>query len=390
MRFAAVIAAAAAVVAASAPVASAAETRTPQTKVLQQDADALLKYGAPGVLVELDTPRGDLRVRSGYGNVEAGTPIPWDAKFRIASFTKTFVATTLLQLVGEGKLSLDDTIDRWLPGLVRGNGNDGRKITVRQVLQQTSGLPDHLEATPELFTEEGFQRLRYRTVTPEQAIARAMTMPSAFPPGTQWAYSNTNYVLAGMVIEKVTGHAWQREVKQRIIEPLHLTHTYTLGTRRTIPAPHATGYERFPLPDGSGYGDPVDATELNPSFGGAAGEIISTTDDSNRFLKALLGGRLLRPAELAAMKTTVPATAFDGHWPGARYGLGLIYMPNDCGGLWFHGGDIMGFQTRNGVTPDGSRSVVVSLNTDSLVPAEGVTEPPTDVTIPLINHALCG
>ncbi|MET0426004.1 MAG: serine hydrolase domain-containing protein [Actinoplanes sp.] len=386
-----IVSVAVAVTAATASLPGTAVARPPAAAaVLQRDADAMLKYGAPGVLAELETPRGEVRVRSGYGNVEAGTPVPWNAKFRIASFTKTFVATTALQLVGEGRLSLDDTVERWLPGVVRGNGNDGRRITVRQLLQHTSGLPDYLGGMPDLFTEDGFQRLRYQTVTQQQAVALAVGQKSEFPPGRKWSYSNTNYLLAGLIIERVTGHSWQHEVQQRIIKPLRLTDTYTPGTRRTIPNPHAIGYERFP--DASGeYGDPIDATELNPSFGGAAGEIISTTDDGNRFLRALLGGRLLRPAQLAEMKRTVPTDDnFRQNWPGARYGLGLMWVPNDCGGAWSHGGDIMGFMTRNGVTGDGARSVLVSINTDSPVPGPGVPPSPTDISIPLINHALCG
>ncbi|GLZ00054.1 serine hydrolase [Actinoplanes sp. NBRC 103695] len=387
--------AATAVVAASVPVAGATPITPDRTAVLQRDADAMLEYGTPGVLAEVDTPHGDLRVRSGFGNVEAGTPVPWDAKFRIGSFTKTYVATTVLQLVGEGRLSLDDKVDKVLPGVVRGNGNDGRRITVRQLLQHTSGLPDYLAGLPDLFTEEGFQRIRYQTITPERAIELAMGFPPEFAPGTQWNYSNTNYMLAGMIIEKVTGHSWQSEVQRRIIKPLHLTNTYTPGTRTTIPNPHAVGYERFPgegaTPDDPKYGEPIDATNLNPSWGGAAGEMISTASDGNRFLRALLGGHLLRPAQLAEMKRTVPTNdGFRGNWPGARYGLGLMYVPNECGGAWSHGGDIMGFKTRNGATGDGSRSVVITFNTDSFKPDPGVQPPATDVSIPLINHALCG
>ncbi|MEU8352571.1 serine hydrolase domain-containing protein, partial [Streptomyces sp. NPDC048845] len=121
-----------------------------------------------------------------------------------------------------------------------------------------------------------------------------------------------------------------------------------------------------------------------------AGEMISTAEDANRFLRALLGGEVLRPAELAEMKKTVRADKFDGPWPGARYGLGLMWVPNSCGGSWSHGGDIPGYKTRNGVTPDGSRSVVVSLNTDSMVPKPGVTAPAGDEAADLIDHALCG
>jgi D-alanyl-D-alanine carboxypeptidase len=118
--------------------------------------------------------------------------------------------------------------------------------------------------------------------------------------------------------------------------------------------------------------------------------MISTTDDANRFLRALMAGRVLRPAQLAEMRTTVPATRFDAGWPGVRYGLGLMFIPNSCGGSWAHGGDIQGFKTRDGVSADGSRSVVVSINTDSMVPKPGVPDPTQDVAIDLIDHALCG
>lgn len=363
--------------------------------VLQRDADRLLDYGAPGVLAELDTDYRDVRVRSGFGDVAAGTPVPWNARFRIGSFTKPFVSATLLQLVGEDRLSLDDTVERWLPGVVQGNGNDGSTITVRQLLQHTSGLPEYLQGVPWLFDQAGFEQNRLTTVTQEQAVALAMTFPPNFAPGTSWSYSNTNYTLAGMIIEAVSGQRWQDEVDRRIIQPLGLRHTSAPDTSPDLPRPHAIGYERFPGPDATAddpqYGEPIDVTEFNPSVAGAAGEIISTTDDTNRFLRALLQGRVLRPAQLAEMRTTVPASdAFRTNWPGARYGLGLMWVPNPCGGSWGHGGDIPGFQTRNGVTGDGSRSVVVSINTDSFKRLPGVAAPTRDITTDLIDHALCG
>ena len=372
-----------------------ASHRTDPRAAMQRDADALLGYGAPGVLAELDTPHGDVRVRSGYGDVAARTPVPWNAEFRVGSFTKTFVSATLLQLVGEGRLSLDDTVDRWLPGLVRGNGNDGRRISVRQLLQQTSGLPDYVAGLPYLFSQEDFEKNRFATVTAEQAVALAMRYPPEFAPGTRWKYSNTNYMLAGMLIKRVTGRSWQQEVRRRIIEPLGLRHTYAPGTSPYIPAPHAVGYERFPgdgaTEDDPKYGDPIDATLLNPSWGGSAGAIISTTGDGDRFLRALVSGRVLRPALLAEMLRTVPTDAdFQRVWPGSRYGLGLMWIPNSCGGSWAHGGDIHGFMTRNGVTPDGTRSVVVTVNTDSFKPDPGVTLPTTDLATDLIDDALCG
>jgi D-alanyl-D-alanine carboxypeptidase len=358
---------------------------------LQQDADKLLDYGAPGVLVGVDGPGGsDLKVRSGYGNLDAKTPVPWDTRFRIGSNTKPFVSATLLQLVGQGRLSLNDTIDHWLPGLVKGNGNDGSKITVRQMLQHTAGIPEYLREVPWVSDQQGFEEHRFDTLTAEQAVKLAMKLPPDFAPGTSWSYSNTDYALAGLIIQKITGHTWQYEVQKRIIKPLGLRHTYTPSTSPTIPGPHAIGYERFPDADGN-YGEAIDATVQNPSWGGAAGAIISTTDDDNTFFKALISGKVLKPAQLAAMETTVPVNAeFNTNWPGARYGLGLMWIPNSCGGSWSHGGDIMGYRTRNGVSADGQRSVIVTINSDSLLaPKPGVTLPATDISLPVIDHALC-
>ena len=371
-----------------------ADARTDTT--LQRHANALLEQGAPGVLVEVDTPRGDVRVRSGHGDVDRRTPVPWGAKFRIGSYTKTFVAATVLQLVGEGRLSLEDTVERWLPGVVTGNGNDGTKITVRQLLQHTSGLYNYPGRMPELFLEEGFERLRSRTFQPEQLVALATQVEPNFRPGAEWRYSNTGYILAGMIIEKVTGTTWQHQVRTRIVEPLGLRDTHLPGTSPFLPRPHATAYQRFPEkgleadPQDPRWGGTVDVTHYNPSWGGAAGDMISTTEDGNRFLQALLGGRVLRPAQLAEMTKAVDATPLHEVWPGARYGLGLMWLPSSCGGYWSHGGNIHGFTTRNGVTPDGRRSVMVSVNTDSMVPEPGAPQPEREILTELVDHALCG
>lgn len=374
--------------------AGTADARS-DTTTLQRHADALLAQGAPGVLVEVDTPRGDVRVRSGYGNVDRRTPVPWRAKFRIGSYTKPFVAATVLQLVGEGRLSLDDTVERWLPGVVAGNGNDGTKITVRHLLQHTSGLTNYPAKMPELFLEREFENIRYRTFRPEQLVALAVRSQPDFPPGERWNYSNTGYVLAGMIIERVTGHTWQHEVRHRIVEPLGLRDTFLPGTAPFVPRPHATAYERFREkgleadPNDPRWGRPLDVTHYNPSWGGAAGDMISTTEDGNRFLKALIGGEVLRPAQLAEMTKTVRTPQLDPAWAGAEYGLGLVWVPNSCGGYWSHGGDIPGFKTRNGVTADGERSVMVSINTDSMVAEPGAPKLDQDVTKELVDHALC-
>lgn len=278
--------------------------------------------------------------------------------------------------------------------MVHGHRNDGRTITVRNLLCQTSGLPDYVAQLPTARTESGFRAHPLDTVTAAQAVALAMKQPRAFAPGKKWQYSNTNYALAGMIIGRVTGHSWQQEAQKRIVTPLGLRHTYTPYTNPFVPGPHAIGYERFPKPGSTPQnvtcGPALDATWQNPSWGGSAGAIISTTEDSNRFLRALVGGRLLRPAQLAAMEKTVPTDKeFRAEWPGSRYGLGLMWIPNSCGGSWSHGGDIQGYMTRNGVSPDGRRSVVVTMNTDSPVPQHGVRAPKHEMTRTLIDHALC-
>jgi D-alanyl-D-alanine carboxypeptidase len=363
---------------------TAAAVAAPAPSVLQRDADKLLDQGAPGALVEMDTPDGKVKVRSGYGDTTAKTPVPWHANFRIGSATKTFTATMVLQLVGEGRLSLDDTVDHWLPGVVAGNGNDGTKITVRQLLQHTSGLPDYADALDFLKTAAGFEANRFRSLTAPKLAATAMKYRPSFPPGTGWRYSNTNYLLAGMIMKKVTGNDWQDEVQRRIIAPLGLRNTYAPHAFPYLPGPHALGYQRFASDEPA-----IDATVMSPSWADAAGAIISDTADVNTFLRALLGGRLLRPAQLRQMQTTVPAPEFDRFFPGARYGLGLMWVPTSCGGYWSHGGDIPGFKTRDGITADGRRSVVLSINTDSPVAKKGIPPAPHDVSLDLMEHAFC-
>ncbi len=367
-------------------VSPAVASATPHSKgPLQRDADTLVENGSPGVLVELSTAKGSVKVRSGHGDLRTKTPVPWNGHFRIASFSKTFLSATMLQLVGEGRLSLEDTVEKWLPGVVSGNGNNGGAITVRQLLQHTSGLHDYM-AELDLFTEKGFLRHRFDRLSAAEAVKLAVGKPPAFEPGKSWGYSNTNYVLAGMVTEKVTGRDWQQEIADRIVRPLGLRETSLPYTSPFIPGPHARGYDRFVV-EGSNppvLGRRVDVTLMNPSMGGGAdGSINSTTEDGNKFLRALLGGKVLSPAMLAEMKKTVPA-------PGlGAYGLGLVKSTASCGDYWGHGGALPGFLTGNGVTEDGKRSVMVSLNT--LTPYHPGVEPLAgDLLNPMIDHALCG
>jgi D-alanyl-D-alanine carboxypeptidase len=324
---------------------------------LQAAVDDLHGYGITGVQGLADVDGRVTTARAGVANVATGAPVPVDGYFRMGSDTKTFVSVVVLQLVREGRLSLEDSVERWLPGVVAGNGNDGRKITVRELLQHTSGIADYADGLPLLATAEGFQAHRFDHHDAAELVALAMTKPPLFAPGASWSYSNTNYVLAGMIINRATGHSWAQEVHDRILAPLHLNHTYVPGDEPTLRNPHADGYTQF-----APGGPLVDTTLFNPTAADAAGAMITTPTDLARFWQALQGGRLLAPAQMAQMHQTVPEPGSAPAFPGDRYGLGIVSIPDSCGGYWSHAGDELGWSTLNGVSPDGKRVVVLSLS----------------------------
>ncbi|THA70931.1 class A beta-lactamase-related serine hydrolase [Streptomyces sp. A0642] len=314
---------------------------------VQQSLNALVRDGGtPAALASVKGPGGRTRTyTAGLGDLATGGPVPVDGQVRIGSNTKAFVAVVVLQLVAEGKVDLDADVDTYLPGLVRGKGIDGRDISVRRLLQHTSGLPD--------YTNDLGDDVRY--YDPRELVAKALGHPAEFAPGKSWKYSNTNYVLAGLIIQKVTGRPLAHEIDRRVVRRAGLRHTYFPAPGdASIREPHPHGYYQEP-PETSLR----DITEMDPSWGWAAGQMISTNSDLNRFFTALLAGRLLPAAQLAQMRSTVPAEATFG--PGARYGLGLVSRPLPCGGLaWGHGGSFPGYETRGGVTDDG-RAVNVAV-----------------------------
>ncbi|WP_257137918.1 serine hydrolase domain-containing protein [Streptomyces sp. b84] len=303
--------------------------------------------GAPGAFVETRDRRGSTVLTDGVADVERRTPLDPDIRFRIGSMTKTFTATAMLQLVGERRVHLDAPVERYLPGVVRGHGNDGRRITVRQLLQHTSGLPDFLDHFDP--RDIVMDPLAHRD--PLDLVNIALAHPPEFAPGAGWSYSNTGYLLVGMIIERVTGNTYGEEIERRVIEPLGLSETSVPDDDPTIPGPHPRGYVR------PGDDAPLlDITAVNPSVGGAAGGMISSGSDVNRFLGALLGGELLHPAQLGEMMRTRPTGGSDGR----RYGLGLESKPLPRGGrYWGHTGDFLGYETAAGATVDGRQATVM-------------------------------
>ncbi|MFD5700313.1 serine hydrolase domain-containing protein [Streptomyces lasiicapitis] len=320
--------------------------------------DVVRKDGLVGAEATLVNGHGRSSVRSGTAELGTDRPVPRQGYFRMGSNTKTFVSTVVLQLVGEGRMRLTDTVEDWLPGVVKGNGNDGSRITVRQLLQHTSGLPDYIQRLP-ILDGDRFQKHRFDRYQPRELVDMALQKPPTFKPDKGWSYSNTGYILAGMIIEKVTGRHWSDEVRARIIEPLGLKHTFSAGTRTTLPRPHAKGYHQF-----KPGGPLVDSTKMSMTWGGSAGDLITTSKDLTRFWQALLGGKLLGPKQLAQMQKTVP-TPQEGDEAPMKAGLGIFWTQLSCGGgAWGHGGTTIGHLNANGFIDKGKKGVIVMRSTN--------------------------
>lgn len=299
----------------------------------------------PGVLASVEDPGGEPRDYSaGAGDLATGATPPANGYVRIGSNTKTFTAVVVLQLVAEGRVQLDRSIQTYLPDVVPG----GKDISVRQLLQHTSGLANYTDYMPDSDFDQG--RHFYRS--PADLLKIAFSKSPTFPPGKGWRYSNTGYVVLGLMIERLTGRTVADEITTRVIDRLGLRETYfPKGDEETLRTPHPRAYE----------GDPRDdVTVSDPSWAWAAGAMIATPRDLNAFFRALLfESRLLGPAELAEMRKTVDTG--DQMWPGVQYGLGLTRTPLRCGGAyWGHGGDVPGFETRGGIRADG-RAVTVAV-----------------------------
>ena len=285
---------------------------------VKQVARQLARAGSASVIVFVAD--GDREYVATAGNRRPGAR----QRFRVGSVTKTFTATIVLQLAAEGRLRLGDRLERYLPGVVP----DGRKITIRQLLNHRSGLAN--------ITDYGAwleQAGRSPTTRPIDTMRFAASKPLLFQPGSQWSYSNTNYIALGLVIEKATGHPYRQELQQRILEPVGLEST-ELPKRRRLP-------------------DLDDAGE-NPNVPWAAGAIVSNVYDLARFFSALLSGRILPEESLAQMKQTV---VVDGKFAD---GLGIFLTELPCGRFWGHDGGILDYATSVRASDDGDRVAVIS------------------------------
>ena len=329
--------------------ASAAPSKD-ETTHLKSRAQGLVDAGYPAALAEVSDAKGESAgVAVGKGNLETGQAPPMDGEVRIGSNTKTFVAVVVMQMVQEGKVGLDEPIETYLPGLIKGEGIDGSKITVRQLLQHTSGLPEYTDTTP---GRSDIFQIKDHYIPPRDLLDTALGKPAAFEPGTQWAYTNTNYVVLGMLVERVSQRPVGEQIDERIVKKLGLSHTYFPAPEdKSIKGTHPQGYHL------SAEGKLEDITEMDPAWAWAAGAMVSTPSELNTFFQAVFDGRLLTQSSIDEMKNgAVDASSRLG--PGTVYGLGLIGRSLTCGGTsWGHGGTIHGYQTNNAVGPDGTAAI---------------------------------
>ncbi|MBC2875958.1 MULTISPECIES: serine hydrolase domain-containing protein [Streptomyces] len=320
----------------------------PGAAELSQDAHGVSRFTTAGV--------ADLRTGRRIGRMD---------RFRAGSITKTVVATVVLQLAAEGRLRLDEPVAGLLPRQAAAwlwrterPMESGRNVTIRQLLTHTSGLYSYTDDAALLRSSfgTGFAGHRFETHPPEALVRTALGHRPYAPPGTRYHYSNTDYVLLGMAIRQVTGRPYADEVRRRVIRRLGLTGTSLPGTRVTLPEPHGRAYSPTPR------GGPADVTDLNPSVAGAAGELVSTLPDLNRFFAALLSGELLPAGALRLMRDTGASRG--------RYGMGLFPVRLPCGvTLWGHNGEINGSYAGTMGTADGRHVLTYRANSDAGVDA---------------------
>lgn len=317
-------------------------TAAPDRERVQAAMNAAVAAGVTGVLAAVDDRHGDWEGSSGSGDIRSGRVPDPDGRFRIASTSKTFTATVVLTLAQDGRFDLDDPVGEYLPGLLP----YPERITIRQLLQHTSGLPRDLPPGLTWRSAEEIDKERFHSFTPAEVVKAATSQPLRFEPGTSWAYSNIGYTVLAMLAERVSGKPLERLLAERVLRPAGLHDTLLVRNFPFVPHAAMRGYEQlYEPPRGL-----TDVTVYNYSRYFGSGSMLSTAEDLNRFYDALLRGKLLDGAMLAEMKKTVPALDSEGDYAGFDYGLGLLHLPGGtlCEGsppLWGHNGSLPGYAT---------------------------------------------
>ncbi|WP_255027187.1 serine hydrolase [Rhodococcus sp. GA1] len=355
------------------PPASSEEAGPEYVAEVESTVDRLMRDNAiPGAVIQISSPdRGDWTGTFGTSTLDTDDPISADDHFRIGSNTKTMTVTAILQLVQEGRVSLEDPISKYIDGVPNGD-----TITIAQLAEMRSGLYSYT-FDPEF--NATLDREPEKVWTQEELLQIAFSRPVNFPPGEQFEYSNTNTVLLGLVIEELTGMPVADAFDERIFAPLELGNTsFPAIEDSSIPDPHPRGYmfgtnvstiDTFELPDDqqaaalAGTLKPNDVTDDNPSWAWTAGAAISTVDDMTTYVKALVGGGLLdeqmQNTRLDSVQSVGGGTA--------GYGLGMAQF----GPLLGHDGQLPGFMTFMGHDPDTDLTIVIATNLSTVPSGEG-------------------
>ncbi|MET8137874.1 serine hydrolase domain-containing protein [Streptomyces sp. NPDC005251] len=320
--------------------------------VRQQLDDAVQKImheaNVPGVTVGLWTPHQGSYVRSfGLADKNSGQQMSPDLYMRMGSETKTFTVTALLQLVDQGEVGLDDTIDQYIGGVPNGD-----KITLRELAGMRSGLFNY-SMDPDFFT--ALTSNPRRPFTPQELLGYSFKHPVLFPPGEKFYYCNTNLILLGLVVEKISGTPLGQYIQRNILTPAGLNHTnFPVGA--AFPSPHAQGYT-----DQTASGNVEESTNWDPSWAWAAGAMISDLSDLRAWARTVATGvfpdgrTMISPATQKQRLTTPPTPI-----PGAGYGLGIF----DVQGWVGHNGSLPGYESLTVYFPPAHATLVVLLNTD--------------------------
>jgi D-alanyl-D-alanine carboxypeptidase len=324
----------------------------------------------PGAVVFLRTPQGEFTATYGTTLLGATSPPSPDTHFRIASNTKTMTAAVTMQLAQESKLSLDDRVSKYLPGVPNGDN-----ITIAELLEMRSGLYNYTNA-PEV--SASLDRDPTKVWSPAELLAIAFAHPPNFPPGTAFEYSNTNYALLGLIIEKVDGKPLAQAMQDRLFGPLGLQNTILpANSVNTIPDPYSHGYlygsSSVALVGSPPYSPeiqaaaragtllPKDYTDVNHSFATAAGGAISTAKDIATWIQALVAGRVLNaPYQRRWLDSLQPE---DPNKPdGQRYGYGISQLRWGQNTVYFHGGETVGYNSFIGYDPNNQMTLVFWTN----------------------------
>ncbi|MFI6855618.1 serine hydrolase domain-containing protein [Streptomyces sp. NPDC050416] len=333
-----------------APAHLAAQPRNP---ALAAAIAGLPSADATAALVRVGGDEGVWRGSSGVHDLRTGRPADPGARFRAGSVTKVFTAAVALQLAAEGRLDLDRSARSYLPELIPATYGD---VTVRQLLNHTHGIP--ASDFPGTTVEEWYAD-RFRVHDPRDVVRSATSKKPEFAPGRRQHYLNIGYTITGLLIERVTGDTYERQVARRILRPLGLHDTYLPGKNPRITGRHNHGYQIMRLDDGTtGLRD---VSVWGSTDGWAAGAIISTTADLERFTKALFQGRVVRGPLLEEMFTLPRVTDFGTGEPAA-YSVGLSMKVLGGREVWGKTGGRWGYNAAIASTRDGSRTLVYSVN----------------------------